>query len=360
MEQEIRFCTAPDGVRLAYATHGRGPAIVKVAHWFTHVEYDWQSPIWRHWWIDLGRVHRVVRYDERGSGLSDRDPQRLDHEAFVEDLETVVDAARLGRFALLGISQGGATAIRYATRHPERVSHLLLCGAYARGRMRRDPSPQQRAEADLLQSTVRDGWGAATPVFRRVFSSLLVPDATEEQMAWLEQLIQVSTLPATAARIREVWSVEDVTGILGRVTTPTLVTHARDDRNVPFEEARLLAANIPGARLLPLDSRNHALLSTEPAWRVFVTELHAFLGTTPPPPVVSREALSGREFEVLNLVAAGLPNEQIAGRLCLSTRTVERHLSNVYAKLGVSGKAGRAAAAACRSRLEQTREPSTG
>jgi pimeloyl-ACP methyl ester carboxylesterase/DNA-binding CsgD family transcriptional regulator len=359
VEQQIRFCTAPDCVRLAYATFGQGPAIVKAAHWFTHVEFDWHSPVWRHWWDELGRDHRVVRYDERGCGLSDSDPQRLDHGTLVADLETVVDAARLGRFALLGVSQGGATAIRYAIRHPERVSHLLLCGAYARGRMRRPLSARQRAEEELLQSIVRDGWGAATPVFRRVFASLLAPDATEEQTAWLEQLMQVSTSPTMAARIRELWSDEHITAILDAVTTPTLVAHARDDRAVPFAEGRLLAAGIPGARLLPLDSYNHALLPTEPAWRVFVTELRAFLGSAPASHITPAEALSARELQVLELVAAGLSNEKIASRLYLSPRTVERHLSNIYAKLRVSGKAARAAAAAYLFHLDQTGESSS-
>ena len=278
MEQEIRFSTAPDGVRLAYGTHGSGPAIVKVAHWFTHLQLEWESPVWQHWWSELGRDHRVVRYDLRGCGLSDRQPANLDLAAFVADLESVVDAARLGRFALLGISGGGATAIRYAIRHPERVSHLVLCGAYVRGRKRRDATHKQRAETELLQSIVNSGWDAATPVFRRVFSSLLVPDASEQQKAWLDEIMQVSTSPATAARLREIWSQDDLTELLAQVTTPTLVAHARDDQLSPFDEARLLAAGIPGARLLPLDSRNHALLASEPAWPAFVTELRAFLG----------------------------------------------------------------------------------
>jgi pimeloyl-ACP methyl ester carboxylesterase/DNA-binding CsgD family transcriptional regulator len=356
VEQEIRFCTAPDGVRIAYATHGRGPAIVKVAHWFTHIEFDWRSPVWRHWWDDLGRDHRVVRYDERGCGLSDREPKRLDSDALTADLESVVDAARLGRFALLGISQGGATAIRYAVGHPDRVSHLVLCGAYARGRGKRGASPRQAAEAQLLQSIARSGWDAATPVFRRVFSSLLVPDATEEQLVWLDELMQISATPAMATRLRQAWADEDVTSLLGQVSTPTLVMHARDDQVVPFEEARRLAAGIPGARLLPLDSRNHALLPDEPAWGVFLAEICAFLGAPYAGVASPRAPLTARELDVLELVAAGLSNEQIAQRLTLSTRTVERHLSNVYAKLDVSGPSARAAAAAYRVREALTRE----
>ena len=353
MEQQIRFCTAPDGVRLAYATFGRGPVIVKAAHWFTHVERDWHSPVWQHWWDDLGADHRVVRYDERGCGLSDHDPPSLDLDAFTGDLEAVVDSARLGRFALLGISQGGATAIRYAIRHPDRVSHLVLCGAYARGRRWRNTSEQQRAETALLQSIVRHGWGLATPVFRSVFSSLLIPDATDEQLSWLDELMRVSTSPEMATQLREAWSAEDITGLLDQVRIPTLVVHARGDRVVPFDEARLLAAGIPDAHLLPLDGRNHALLATEPAWHLFVTELRNFLGAPRTSALTPHQPLSTRELDVLALVAEGLSNNQIAAELCLSARTVERHLSNSYAKLDVTGRSARAAAAAYLVRHDQ-------
>lgn len=353
MDQQIRFCTAPDGVRLAYAMHGRGPAIVKVANWVTHVESDWESPLWRHWWQELGRDNQVVRYDIRGCGLSDRDPERLSLDAFVEDLETVVGAARLGRFTLLGISQGAAAAICYAVRHPDRVSHLVLYGGYARGRRARGLSEDERAEDELLQSIVRIGWGKADPEFRRVFTTRFVPEATVEQMRWFEEMMRVSVSPRMAARLRDVWAGIDVTDLLAQVTAPTLVAHGRGDVACPFEEGRLLATGIPNARLLPLDSRNHTLLATEPAWQVFVTALRAFLGGDPrTAPVTPHESLSDREGQVLDLLAGGLTNEQIADHLCISPRTVERHLSNLYAKLGVSGKAGRAAAAAYSARRQ--------
>jgi pimeloyl-ACP methyl ester carboxylesterase/DNA-binding CsgD family transcriptional regulator len=287
----------------------------------------------------------VVRYDARGCGLSDREPQAIGPAAFAGDLKTVVDAARLGRFALLGISQGGPTAIRYAIAHPDRVSHLVLYGAYARGRSQRDPTAKQRAEADLLQSIVRSGWDAATPVFRRVFSSLLVPDASEEQLCWLDELMRVSASPAMAVRLRREWATDNVTGLLGQVQVPTLVVHARGDQVVPFDEARRLASGIPGARLVPLHSHNHVALADEPAWPVFLEALRDFLGSTAPA-VQPRQPLTGRELEVLELVAAGLTNDRIADRLVLSARTVERHLSNSYAKLNLSGPSARAAAAA--------------
>jgi pimeloyl-ACP methyl ester carboxylesterase/DNA-binding CsgD family transcriptional regulator len=357
VDQEIRFCTTPDGVRLAIAGHGRGPGIVKVAHWFTHVEHEWRSPVWRHWWAELGRDHRLVRYDLRGCGLSDRQPPAIDLESFVSDLEAVVEASQLDRFALLGISGGGATAVRYAVRHPDRVSHLVLCGAYARGRDRREASPQQRAEAELLRSIVRGGWDAATPVFRRVFSSLLAPDATEEEKDSIDELMRLSTSPSTAARLREVWSADDLTPLLAEVAAPALVVHSRHDQVSPFEEARLLAAGIPGARLLPLESRDHALLAHEPAWPVFLREVRAFLGEPAARAVHPREPLTAREVDVLELVADGLHNDEIADRLGLSPRTVERHLANSYAKLELSGRSARAAAAAFIGRESERGRP---
>lgn len=354
-QQSVRFCTAADGVQVAYATHGRGPALVKAANWMTHLVYDWRSPLWRHWWDELARGHRLVRYDQRGCGLSDRDPSRLTLDAFVDDLAAVVDAAGLERFALLGISQGGAAAICYAARYPERVSELVICGGYARGRGRRGAAVEQREEDELLRGIVRVGWGRDDPVFRRVFTTRFVPGATGEQMAWFDELMRVSTSPQMAERLRAVWGEIDVTELLGSVTARTLVAHARHEVSIPFEEGRLLAARIPNARLLALESRNHLLLADEPAWPVFVRELHSFLGIISAVPRAPIAELSTREVQVLRLVTAGLSNEEIAERLVLSVRTVERHLSNIYGKLGVSGRAARAAAAAYLTRLEQTR-----
>ncbi len=331
---------------IAYAEHGTGLPLVKAASWLTHLEYDWRSPVWKHWLEELARGHRVVRYDERGCGLSDREVDELSLEGFVSDLEAVVDAAQLDRFALLGLSQGGAIAIAYAVRHPERVSHVVLFGGYARGRLRRDLSPEQREEEALLQSIIRVGWGRPDPVFRRVFTTRFVPGGTAEQLEWFDELQRVSVDPKEAERLRASWSQIDVLDLLDAVDVPTLVAHARGDAVVPFSEGRLLASRIRGARFLPLDGRNHILLEHEPAWPVFLAELREFTGGAALSSPGSLEALTRREIEVLELVADGLSNEEIAGRLFVSSRTVERHLSNVYAKLGVSGKAARAAAAA--------------
>jgi pimeloyl-ACP methyl ester carboxylesterase/DNA-binding CsgD family transcriptional regulator len=368
MQQDIRFCAAADGVRLAYATYGSGPVLVKAAHWLTHLEYDWRSPVWRHWLEALGVGHRVVRYDGRGCGLSDRSPAVVTLDAAVADLAAVVDSAGLDTFALLGSSQGGPVAIAYALRYPDRLTHLILCGAYARGRLVRAASAEEREEADLLQSLVRVGWGRQDPVFRRVFTARFLPGGTPEQMDSFDELQRLSASAEMAQRLREVWMRIDVVGQLGGVEAPTLVAHARDDAIVPFEEGRLLAARIPHARFLPLDSRNHILLPQEPAWATFVSGLGAFLGTEPvrapgdAEQLSAREAadqLSSREAEVLRLVAAGLANDEIAQRLSVSVRTVERHLSNSYDKLGVAGRSARAAAAAWITQVGQ-RSPSGG
>jgi len=352
VDQVIRFCRAPDGATLAYATHGRGPPLVRAATWLTHLEYDWQSPVWRHWLEGLGRRHTVIRYDERGCGLSDRELGELSLEQQLGDLEAVVDSAGVERFALLGVSGGGFASVAYAARHPERVSHLVLYGASARGRRRRDDA-DAADRAELLLRIIRLAWDDPTPLFRQVFTSMFLPDGTPQQLAWFDELQQASTTGEIAAALRRAREALDVTGMAEQVRVPTLVLHARDDEAVPFAEGRLLATLIPGARFVPLESRNHILLEREPAWRDFIDALNGFLGVPDPEPAPSEPVadLSAREREVLELVAAGLSNEEIAGRLYLSVRTVERHLSNVYAKLRISGKAARAAAAARFSKL---------
>jgi pimeloyl-ACP methyl ester carboxylesterase/DNA-binding CsgD family transcriptional regulator len=340
-----------DGVRLAYAVHGTGSPLVRVATWLTHLELDWESPLWRHWLDRLGERHAIVRYDERGCGLSDASIGDPSLETWVGDLETVIDAVGLERFALLGVSQGAAVAVAYAVRHPERVSDLVLYGGYARGRRFRG----QNDEEDALLAAIRAGWTAPNPAFRRVFSMLFVPHGTPEQMDWYEDLLRRSTSADAATRLFRARGGLNVSELAPQVRARALVIHSRDDRVVPVEEGRLLAALIPGAHFVQLESANHILLAHEQAWETFLSEIETFLGTdsTPRPPMAVAD-LSVRELDVLELVAAGLTNEAIADQLCLSVRTVERHLTNIYAKLRVSGKAGRAAAAAL---FVQLREP---
>jgi RNA polymerase sigma factor (sigma-70 family) len=352
LKHETRFCTARDGVRLAYAIDGEGPPLVKASNWLSHLEYERQSPVWRHWVRELSRGHTLIRYDQRGCGLSDRqfDSAPTD-EIYVDDLAAVVDAAGLERFALIGVSGGGPTAIDYAVRNTERVSRVVLYGAYARGRYRRGAAEAEQSRVFI--ELIRVGWGGTLPAFRQVFSSTYIPSAREEQKRWYDELQQISSTAATAARLWKSRTQTDVSEAARCVTQPVLVVHARHDHAVPHDEGRLLASLIPNARLVTLESDNHILQEGEPAWDTFVSEVRAFLGAGESAPTVTADVseLSEREREVLELVAAGMSNEEIAERLFLSTRTVERHLSNIYAKLRLSGKSARAAAAARFSRI---------
>jgi pimeloyl-ACP methyl ester carboxylesterase/DNA-binding winged helix-turn-helix (wHTH) protein len=275
-QQQIRFCTASDGVRIAYATAGSGPPLVKTANWLNHLEYDWQSPVWSHLLHGLAAEYQLVRYDERGNGLSDWDVEDISFEAFVRDLETVVDAAGLQRFALLGISQGAAVSIAYALRHPKRVSHLVLFGGYARGRRKRGSIDEiEKAEATL--KLMRLGWGQENPAFRQIFTSLFIPGGTFEQMKWFNDLQRMTTSPENAARIREAMNDIDVSQLLEQVTVPTLVAHCRGDEVVAFEEGRLIATRISGSRFVALESCNHLVLPGEPALEKLVDAIRSFI-----------------------------------------------------------------------------------
>ncbi|HZM43400.1 MAG TPA: alpha/beta fold hydrolase [Burkholderiales bacterium] len=338
MKQQIRFCTTRDGTRIAYATTGEGPPFVKVSNWMSHLEFDWDSPVWRHWLTELSRSHSLLRYDERGCGLSDWEPRELSFEAWVSDLETVVDAVGLERFPLLGISQGAPIAVAYALRHPERVSHLILHGGYARGRLKRDLGPQQVKEAETMRELAGLGWGKENPAFRQFFTTQFIPDGTPEQHRWFNELERVSVSPVNAVRFMTIFDQIDVTALAPAVTSPTLVMHPTGDARVPFEEGRLLATLIPGARFVPLESRNHLLLAHEPAWQRWLDEMRAFL---PAPAAASRKAfpsLTPREIELVDLIAQGLDNAQIAARLTLSEKTVRNHITSIFAKLEVENR----------------------
>jgi pimeloyl-ACP methyl ester carboxylesterase len=277
MRQEIRFCQTSDGVRIAYATLGQGPQLVKAAHWLSHVEFDIRSRIWRPLLEGLARYHRLIRYDERGCGLSDWDVTEFSVDAWVRDLEAVVDAAELDRFALIGLSQGGPVAITYAVRHPERVTQLVLYGAYVQGWAKRG-SAELREERMAMMTLTRHGWGQDVAAYRQIFTGMFAPDATEEQARSFNELQRVSTSPENAVRFQEAFGQIDVSDLVPRLRVPTLVIHARNDLRCSFDEGRRLAAAIPGSRFVALDTRNHILLEQDPAFSVFLSEVHAFLG----------------------------------------------------------------------------------
>ena len=274
--QEIRYCTTTDGVRLAYATTGDGPPLVKASNWLTHLDFEWGSPIWRHWYTALSLHHRLVRYDERGNGMSQRDVPEVSFDTWVRDLETIVDAAGLDRFPLLGISRGGPIAIAYAVKHPGRVTQLVLYGAFAAG-LKHVGTPQELEARRALTSLVRLGWGLNNPAFCKTFTCRFIPEATPEHEQWFDELQRVSTSPANAAKLMELDDDIDVRPLLSQVTTPTLVIHCDRDRAVPPEKGRLLAAEIRGARYVSLPSANHLMLEEEPAWSLFLEELGLFL-----------------------------------------------------------------------------------
>jgi class 3 adenylate cyclase/pimeloyl-ACP methyl ester carboxylesterase len=277
LRQEIHFCSAPDGVQLAYSMVGQGPPLVKTGNWMTHLEYDLESPMWRHLYRELAKIRTLIRYDARGNGLSDRTVDEISFEAFVHDLESVIAAAKVRRFALFGISQGCAIAIAYAVRHPERVSHLILYGGYALGWNKRTRNAAEKDEDAAMLTLMRLGWGKENPAFRQLFTSQFMPGATKEQTDWFNELQRITVSPETAVRMYETSGEIDVTTLLPHVSVPTLVMHARDDARVPFEAGRRMAAAIPGARFVPLQGRNHVFLESEPAFGQFLEHTRSFL-----------------------------------------------------------------------------------
>ncbi len=275
-QQTIEFFTSNDGVRIAYSRAGHGPPLVKAANWLNHLEFEWKSPIWRHWIPELTRHHTLIRYDERGNGLSDWNVQDFSFDAWMNDFEGLIEHLALKKFALLGISQGGAVAVSYAARHPERVSRMILYGAYTRGwYMRQAPEEIERRQA--LLTLVRLGWGKDNPAFRQLWTSLFIPDAPAEQMDWFNELQRVCTSPQNAVELLGAAGNINVVDLLPQVQCPTLVLHSLGDAAIPIREGRLIASRIPGARFVELPSRNHLVMAHEPAWEVFTREVRAFL-----------------------------------------------------------------------------------
>jgi class 3 adenylate cyclase/pimeloyl-ACP methyl ester carboxylesterase len=275
LKQEISYCRTPDHVRLAWATVGQGPPLMRTGNWLTHIEYDWANPVRRAVLQSLARHHTLIRYDARGNGLSDWDVASISLEDWIRDLETVVDVAGLKRFPLLAISQGCAVAIAYAVRHRERVSRLVLYGGFARGGNKR--SPKDREQRKAMTTLMGIGWGTDDPGFRQLFTSLMMPGATKEQADALNVLQRLTTSPECAVRYYETVNNFDVEHLLPQVKAPTLVMHVRGDLMEPIDEGRKLAAKIPGAHFIALEGRNHSLLPGEPAQLRFLEELELFL-----------------------------------------------------------------------------------
>jgi len=340
LRQHVRYVTASDGTRLAWADAGTGPVVVKAANWLTHLEYEWESPVWKHWLQFFSGHWRFVRYDERGCGMSDWQPSTpLTLDQWAADLGLIIDAARpADPVTLLGMSQGAATCIHYALQHPERVGRLILYGGYAHGALVRGTTAtqtEQRAMIDLM----RVAWARDNPAFRQVFTSRFIPGGSHEQLEWFNELCLKTTTGEVAASLLEARGRMDLTESLARVRAPTLVLHSRNDAVVPISEGRFLASRIPGAEFVELDSRNHVLLEHEPAWQRFREAVLTFMQSAAAGAAPAFAALSVRERQVLTLMADGLSNSDIAERLQISDKTVRNHASNLFDKLGVWSRA---------------------
>jgi len=357
----IRFCKTADDVRIAYAVGGKGLHLIKTPTWLNHLELDVTTPVWRPWIKEMSRTFRLVRYDARGCGLSDREIQSCSFANSCMDLEAVVKATGIRRFALFGASQGGPIAIDYASRHPEQVSHLILYGTYLRGSLKRDASPQAVAQAHLMLKLVELGWGQENSAFRQVFSTQFMPDSTLEQLRAFDEIQRQTVSSETAARLLASFYEIDVSRQARKVVCPTLVLHSRDDARIPFEEGRQVASAIRDAEFVSLQSRNHILLDHQPAWRQLFDEIAGFMlrHHEKAVDVISNVAesserecaslhnlgsnrigeglheLTARELEVLDLIARGMDNDQIAARLELSPKTVRNHITSIFSKLEI-------------------------
>jgi pimeloyl-ACP methyl ester carboxylesterase/DNA-binding CsgD family transcriptional regulator len=347
MKQEIRFCTASDNTRLAYAKVGQGPPLVKVGNWMSHLEYDWGSPVWQPWLENWSRFHTFYRYDPRGCGLSDWNVTDFSFDALTSDLETVVDAAGLEQFDLFAMSQGGCVSIAYTAKHPERVRKLILYGGYLRGHLSDNSTPEALEDEEFQLKLFKLSWGNENPAYRQVFATLLIPEGTLEQFTWINNLQFVSTSPANAMEVQRMFSRVDVRESAKIIRVPTMVVQAKQDAMVPFETGRQTAAHIPGARFTILDSKNHVLMQNEPAWRYFWDEFYGFLGVASAAPESNMEVsaehkvwseLSAREREVLRLLAQGYNNQEISQKLVLSEKTVRNYVSNIYEKLQIKSR----------------------
>lgn len=339
--QQIRFCISRDGTRIAYAISGSGPALVWVQHWVHHVELDCESPIWRPYLALLSSHNTLIRFDWRGCGLSDREGVAFSFENYVADLEAVIAAAGVERFALFGMAGAGAgISMSFAARHPEHVTGLILQEAHTRGRLAGHQTSDRMAEAQARLKVIELGWPNETPAYGQFFTALHMPDASAGHMQAYNDLLRRATSPNNGIRLLKTFWEADVSGIAPQVRCPTLVVHSRFDSVIPFDEGRQVAALIPTARFVPLDSRNHILLATESAWPQFADTVEEFLaGLADKPALAVLDQLTPREREVLNVLAQGLDNSEIAARLKISEKTARNHVSIIFGKLGVTSRA---------------------
>jgi pimeloyl-ACP methyl ester carboxylesterase/DNA-binding CsgD family transcriptional regulator len=341
-QQTVRYVTTQDQVRLAWAQCGPGlasaPTMVKTANWITHLEYDWESPVWRHWVSFLCEHFQLLRYDERGCGLSQQDVEDVSSANWLPDLEAVVDAAcPAGPFVLLGISQGACASIAYAVRHPEKVSHLVLYGGYAKGWALRE-NPDHVREYSALVDFAELAWGRPDPLYRRLFTKRFLPQGSEEQLQWFDELCARTVRPAMAGRLLRSRGQADAADLLGRVRVPTLVVHARGDQVAPISQGQELAAGIPGAEFVQVDSPNHILLEHEPAWQRFREAVLDFTGVKSRGEDRVFDGLAPREREILAKLVGGLTNTEIGKALFISEKTVRNQLTRIFDKLGVANR----------------------
>jgi len=337
MRPQVRFCTSYDGTRIAYAITGEGPPLVRAPHWFSHLEHDWTNPAFQPWVEDLSKRYSFLRFDQRGCGLSDREVPEISPEAHVRDLECVVDAAGFERFAIFGASQGSAFAIAYAARHPERVSHLLLYGGFARGWAKRG-SPTEILQRETQVRLIELGWGGDEPSFRQVFTTQFMPDASLEVIRAFNDMMPLTSSAKTAAEIFRTNGDINVEVEARGLRCPTLVAHGTGDLRIPFEEGRRLAGLIPQAAFLTLETRNHLMLRDDPAWRKLLDAIVEFY---PPRRLKGADGfpqLTARERDVLELIAQGLDNAQIAARLALSEKTVRNNITHIFDKIQVENR----------------------
>jgi pimeloyl-ACP methyl ester carboxylesterase/DNA-binding CsgD family transcriptional regulator len=339
---QVRFCTTRDGVRIAWSSRGRGPAIVKAPNWMNHVELDVHSLVWRAWIERFEQSRTLVRYDARGCGLSDRAPRQMSFATNQLDLDAVVEAAGLHTFMLYGASQGAAIAIEYAARHPDRVTHLVLCGSYLQGAWKRPGPAAAREEAAALLKLVELGWGRENSAFRQVFANQFIPGASAGQLAAFDEIQRKTVSAETAAALLRTFYDLDVTDAARRVRCPTLVLHATHDARIPFEEGRRMACTIPRAELVPLETANHILLEHDPAWGRHFDEIEQFVKRHPG--IAARQGgrsdlpfgdLTAAELRVVELVACGISNREIATGLQIAEKTVRNHINHIFSKLGL-------------------------